>query len=208
MNVSALKKPNQCIERVVKKLSFRLGQLLPCLTSPAVCTSWRLLFTYRQHTPTVTGQHPRVARHSPMKHLGSKWHQWKLYISGTTQMRRSIQLQLPQESRNYCSKFFKQLTHFLPYRALSLLKTLPPSTLDSPDVTKKILGDRPNTYTFTKVKRPSDTMVHFHDLFSEGNGRAACARRRSWIAHLYRQTKHRCLDVEGTVWIRETRTKE
>ena len=50
-------------------------------------------------------------------------------------------------------KIFSQLTHFLPYRALSLLKTLPPSTLDSPDVTKKILGDRPNTYTFTKVKR-------------------------------------------------------
>ena len=92
-----------------KKLSFRLGQLLPCLTSPVGCNSWRLLFMYRQHTPTVTGQHPRVARHSPMKHLGSKWHQWELNISGTTQMKRSIQLQLPQESRNYCSKICQHI---------------------------------------------------------------------------------------------------
>ena len=114
MNVSALKKPNQRIETMVNILYVRLGQLLPCLTSPVVCTSWRLLFTYRQHTPTVTGQHPRVARHSPMKHLGSKWHQWELNISGTTQMRRSIQLQLPQESRNYCSKFLNSWHNFFP----------------------------------------------------------------------------------------------
>ena len=29
-----------------------------------------------------------------------------------------------------------------------------PAILDSPEVTKKLIGNRPNTYTFTKV-RPS-----------------------------------------------------
>ena len=106
----------------------------------------------------------------------------------------------------------KQLIHISPCRALSLLNTLPPSTLDCPDVTKKILGDRPNTYTFTKVKSIIvDIKLYFSSQiislilisFILGNGRAASARRGRWIAHLYCPTKHRCLNVEGTLWMRE-----
>lgn len=38
-----------------------------------------------------------------------------------------------------------------PHRALGLLDTLSAEVLDCPEVTNKILGDRPNTYTFTKA---------------------------------------------------------
>lgn len=38
-----------------------------------------------------------------------------------------------------------------PRRALGMLNALSPEVLDSPEVTKMILGDRPNTYTFTKA---------------------------------------------------------
>ena len=95
------------------------------------------------------------------------------------------------------------------HRALSLLKTLPPSTLDCPDVTKKILGDRPNTYTFTKVKTTLHRTIFFsaNDFF-EGNGRAASARRRCWLAHLYCQTKHRRLNMEGALWTADKRKQK
>ena len=88
---------------------------------------------------------------------------YELYCSEATQTRSSILPQLLQESMRFAFGYCQKFTHFTSVfdmiqaanicRALSLLKTLPPSTLDSPDVTKKILGDRPNTYTFTKVKR-------------------------------------------------------
>jgi hypothetical protein len=68
-----------------------------------------------------------------------------------SQMRRCT---LPQHHQKGLSSL-----HFadpyLPFSfsALGLLDTLNPTVLDSPEVTSKILGDRPNTYTFTKVRR-------------------------------------------------------
>ena len=39
-----------------------------------------------------------------------------------------------------------------PGEALALLDSMDKELLDSPAVTKEIIGDRPNTYTFTKVE--------------------------------------------------------
>ena len=124
------------------------------------CNACKLSFTSPLHTPTVTGQDKS-----------------SLYVSFLSFVARVMNLTLqkphrrghlscPSSSKKVCVlplDIARKLTHFTSvldmiqaaniYRALSLLKTLPPSTLDSPDVTKKILGDRPNTYTFTKVKR-------------------------------------------------------
>merc|ERR1711981_607300 len=66
-----------------------------------------------------------------------------------------------------------------PRKALSLLKTLPPSTLDSPDVTKKILGDRPNTYTFTKAM--AEQLVQ-----DEGHGLPICIVRPSIVVSTWK----------------------
>ena len=85
-------------------------------------------------------------------------------------------------------------------RALSLLNTLPPSTLDCPDVTKKILGDRPNTYTFTKVKGSTRFFVAKHDDFhlyffkamaeqlvqDEGGGLPICIVRPSIVVSTWK----------------------
>ena len=125
------------------------------------CNACKLLFTSPLRTPTVTGQDKS-----------------SLYVSFLSFVARVMNLTLQKPHRRghlscsgsskkvcvfafvwmlqeiyplYFSSYMIQAANI--YRALSLLKTLPPSTLDSPDVTKKILGDRPNTYTFTKVKR-------------------------------------------------------
>ena len=42
-----------------------------------------------------------------------------------------------------------------PGEALALLESMDKELLDSPAVTKEIIGDRPNTYTFTKVENYS-----------------------------------------------------
>ena len=42
-----------------------------------------------------------------------------------------------------------------PGEALALLESMDKELLDSPAVTKEIIGDRPNTYTFTKVEHYS-----------------------------------------------------
>ena len=42
-----------------------------------------------------------------------------------------------------------------PGEALALLDSMDKELLDSPPVTKEIIGDRPNTYTFTKVENYS-----------------------------------------------------
>ena len=120
---------------------------------------------------------------------------YELYSSEATQTRSSILPRLLQESMRFRLWMLQEMfsLYFFSYmiqaanicRALSLLKTLPPSTLDSPDVTKKILGDRPNTYTFTKVKR------FYHQSFQNtsfvfiGHGRTVSARRGCGFAHLH-----------------------
>ena len=45
-----------------------------------------------------------------------------------------------------------------PGGALALLDSMDKELLDSPAVTKEIIGDRPNTYTFTKVEHYSTTL--------------------------------------------------
>jgi len=67
-----------------------------------------------------------------------------------------------------------------PRKALSLLNTLPPSTLDCPDVTKKILGDRPNTYTFTKAM--AEQLVQ-----DEGAGLPICIVRPSIVVSTWKE---------------------
>ena len=48
-----------------------------------------------------------------------------------------------------------------PGEALALLDSMDKELLDSPAVTKEIIGDRPNTYTFTKVEHYS--ILHYAD---------------------------------------------
>ena len=53
-----------------------------------------------------------------------------------------------------------------PGEALALLDSMDKELLDSPAVTKEIIGDRPNTYTFTKVENYCTTLCRlaFLDL--------------------------------------------
>ena len=53
-----------------------------------------------------------------------------------------------------------------PGEALALLDSMDKELLDSPAVTKEIIGDRPNTYTFTKVEHYRATLcgLAFLDL--------------------------------------------
>ena len=122
---------------------------------------------------------------------------YELFSSEATQTRSSILPRLLQESMRFRLWIldiwkFSHFTSLLDmiqaaniYRALSLLKTLPPSTLDSPDVTKKILGDRPNTYTFTKVKRFYHQSFQNTNFVFIGHGRTVSARRGCGFAHLH-----------------------
>ena len=48
-----------------------------------------------------------------------------------------------------------------PGEALALLDSMDKELLDSPAITKEIIGDRPNTYTFTKVEHYS--ILHYAD---------------------------------------------
>ena len=39
-----------------------------------------------------------------------------------------------------------------PHGMIDLCTWMDPSLLDAPEITKKMIGNRPNTYTFTKVR--------------------------------------------------------
>ena len=40
-----------------------------------------------------------------------------------------------------------------PHGMIEMCTWMDPSLLDAPEITKKMIGNRPNTYTFTKVSR-------------------------------------------------------
>jgi len=67
-----------------------------------------------------------------------------------------------------------------PKSALGLLDTLNPTVLDSPEVTSKILGDRPNTYTFTKAM--AEELV-----VTEGAGLPICIVRPSIVVSTWKE---------------------
>ena len=51
-----------------------------------------------------------------------------------------------------------------PGEALALLDSMDKELLDSPSVTKEIIGDRPNTYTFTKALAEQAVKENASDL--------------------------------------------
>merc|ERR1719334_2395336 len=67
-----------------------------------------------------------------------------------------------------------------PQSALGLLSTLTPEVLDSPEVTGKILGDRPNTYTFTKAM--AEELV-----VTEGSHLPVCIVRPSIVVSTWKE---------------------
>jgi hypothetical protein len=45
-----------------------------------------------------------------------------------------------------------------------LLQLMDESVLNSPQMTARLIGNRPNTYTFTKVKERHPAPTHIHQL--------------------------------------------
>ena len=68
-----------------------------------------------------------------------------------------------------------------------------PEIINSPEVTRKMIGDRPNTYTYTKVR-----LYNRAGLTVAGACRELVGQREHWLARRRHEAEHCGCQLEGT----------
>ena len=80
-----------------------------------------------------------------------------------------------------------------PRGMVELCQWIDPEIINSPEVTRKMIGNRPNTYTYTKVR-----LYDRAGLTVAGACRELVGQREHWLARRCHEAEHCGCQLEGT----------